>query len=150
LVHLFDMRSSKAPEAVEAQRIDFTTDKQGEVVATLEADLSLVQAEQQPDLLQAEHVVEAELPKPQPKPARKAKAPRKTSSRRPSTTKGATVIELAPPVDADVDEPAAVEPETFADFASPSETPHPHIEPLFEPERFGRMPRRAFGRRGQL
>ena len=37
-----------------------------------------------------------------------------------------------------------------AEFPPFEETTSTHIAPLFEPEPFARMPRRAFGRRGQL
>ena len=149
LVHLFDMRSTKSADAAEPQRIDFSMDPQNDVAPKFASELPPVELEQL-SAAQVEQAVEAEPVETQTKPARKAKASRKASSRRPSATKGAKVIELAAPVESEVPELEAAEEEDFPPFAAPSEMSHPHIEPLFEPERFGRVPRRAFGRRGQI
>ena len=106
LVHLFDMRWAKSPEAIEPQRIDFTTDRQGDVVATLEADLPPVEPEERPAARHVEQADEAEPAAAQSKPARKAKSPRKAEVRRPGAAKGAKVIELAPAEPAEATEPA--------------------------------------------
>ena len=138
LVRLFDLTRTKPTEAIEPQRIDFATNLQGDVVAELEAAEPLVVVEQQMVADQIEDAEPVELAAPQTKPGRKAKAPRKVGGRR-VTAKEAKVVELAPPAEEEV-----------ADLDVPDETTHSHIEPLFEPDPFARMPRRAFGRRGQI
>lgn len=138
LVRLFDMRSPIAADAIEPQRIDFATDQGSDDEAKLEVYEPPVVAQQ----LLVDGIEEAEPVErtaAQAKPARKAKAPRKSVGRRASAAGDAKVIELNAPVEA---EPT--------DISNPDDVTSSHIEPLFEPERFGRMPRRAFGRRGQL
>ncbi len=76
--------------------------------------------------------------------APRAKAPRKTGARRTSSPKKAKLIELARPTEAEVAHPEEIE---LPEFMSPEEASHPHIEPLFEPAPFVRMPQRAFGRK---
>ena len=76
-----------------------------------------------------------------------AKAPRKSSGRKASAPKKAKLIELAPPIEAEVAESALAEEGELVEAMSFDDDSHAHIEPLFEPAPFARMPHRAFGRK---
>jgi hypothetical protein len=153
LVHLFDMRRPRPAEAVEPQRIDFEPESTDIIVP-------MVAAEEQPVarvVAEPSEVVDAAVPRAGP--GRRSGGSRKTNGRRAKPAKAAKVVELAL-----VEEPAGAAPmtdeaivldgvapskEEFAFVPDEEAAPSP-IEPLFEPEPFARMPRRAFGRRGQL
>ena len=150
LVHLFDMRWQKPAEATEPQRIDFAAEPQDDTLAGPDAEEPPVVVKQQLAIARFEAAEQAEPVELPTKPARKAKAPRKSSSRRGTAAAEAQVAELASPAVEEVTElerPGQVD---VADLAALDDVTHPHIEPLFEPDPFARMPRRAFGRRGQI
>ena len=134
-VHLFDVRRPADEQAHET-----------EAPAQISVDTAL------PDPLPpAEAIVAAEPQRvepaaPEAKPAGKAKAPRKSGGRRARAPKSAEVVQLAPQAEADFAEAAPTE-EAEVEALFPAEDMHPHIAPLFEPEPFARMPRRAFGRK---
>jgi len=148
LIHAFDMAGRRPAVAVEPHRIDFAADGQGDLLAYQDAGVPLAAADQQ--LATGDVVEEAQLAEPAAPRAsgsRRAKAPRKGGGRRASATKETKVTELAP---LEVTEIASNHPEAAA-AESPTaheEVAHPHIEALFEPEPFVRLPRRAFGRKG--
>lgn len=150
LVRLFDLGRPKTAEAIKPQRIDFATDPRGDVMAELDADEPRLVAQQQlaTDGIEKAKLVESAAP--QTKPDSKAKAPRKGGGRKVSAAKSAKIIELAPPEDAEVTELSSPEEAEVSDFVVPDDMTHAHIEPLFEPDPFVRMPRRAFGRRGRI
>ena len=150
LVRLFDLTRTKPAEAVEPQRIDFATDPAGDELAKLDADEPPVVVELQLATDRVEATAPVEPATSQTKPGRKAKAPRKSAGRRVSAAKDPKVTELVRPEEAEVAEFAPPERMDDVDFAVPDDAAHSHIEPLFEPEPFVRMPRRAFGRRGQI
>ena len=129
LIHAFDMRRGNAAvEAPAPQRVVFAAEP---VVA-----LPPVQREAAPVSANDEPVAAAAPP-----PKAKAKSPRKATTRRPSKVAPAT----KPPAVV-----AEVQPAEEAEAAGPpsfEEVPYVHIEPLFEPKPFVRMPRPAFGRR---
>lgn len=150
LVHLFDMRSPVSAVELEPQRIDFATEAKGEVAAELNAE--------EPPAVAGPPLVIDRTPNPEfveqaasrAKPVRKAKASGKGGGRRAGGVRDAEVIELAQPEETEVSGLTPPEVAESADIDIDDGVSHQHIEPLFEPERFGRMPRRAFGRRGQL
>lgn len=122
LVHAFDWRRGAA-EPAEPQLIDVPREAQGVHLAY--------------DVAQAEPSRVSEPEKPQASQERsdsRAKARPKAGGRRGGAPKKAKVAEIAPAPKA---EPA---------LPAPAEEPV-HIEPLFEPEPFVRMPRPAFGRK---
>lgn len=146
LVHLTDMRFSNSTAAAEPQRIGFAAEPEGNVVAALDADETPVLATEQLAAELVELIGPIDTTVPQAKTASKAKTPRKGGSRskttkvaNPASSEVAEVVEFAVPEKVEV-----------AEFEVPGDSGHAHIEPLFEPEPFARMPRRAFGRRGQL
>ena len=153
LVHLFDMRRPKPVEAVEPQRIDFDTDEPNLLPAYQAAVVPMAAPEEQlmPDhfVEEAEIVESVEPVEPAaPKARAKTKAPRKAGSRR--STKEPKVAELALTEEVEASQPAAPEDDEVAAPWPLEEDAHSHIAPLFEPEPFARMQRRAFGRRGQI
>lgn len=150
LVHLFDMRWPKPSETVEPQRIGFSPDLQDELEPRPDAEEPPVVVQQQQAIARFEMAELAEPETPPSKPARKAKIPRKGSSRRAAAAKEAKVAGLPPPELEEVEECRVAEQIDVAEFAEADELTHSHIAPLFEPEPFARMPRRAFGRRGQI
>ena len=90
---------------------------------------------------------------------RRSGGSRKGAGRRTRAPKVAKVVELAPVEEPEAPWPVTEEPEEqeFADLADEEfvfppdgESSQSHIAPLFEPEPFARMQRRAFGRRGRL
>ena len=151
LVHLFDMRRPKPAEAVEPQRIDFEPE-------TLDVVVPMVAAEPPPVI---ESVVEAEvvdIATASRTNAGRRSGSRKGSGRRTKASKGQKVVEATtieemgtlPPAVAEADLAEAAPEEE--DFVLPADEgpAQPHIQPLFEPEPFVRMPRQGFGRRGRL
>ena len=149
LVHLFDLRRSLPAGAVEPQRIEFDSEVQGELLmgAFGEQDPVAPTGEEEPDLAESpEQMERLEPAAPRERKSSRAKAPRKGGGRRASSPGKAKVAELASP-EAKVAELApSGETEVFVPIA-PEESARPHFEPLFEPEPFVRMPRRAFGRK---
>lgn len=149
LVHLFDLRRRSSANAVEPQRIAFDSEIQGEILMGRESggqDPVAPTVDDEPEAVEPPQQMELEPAAPQERKSSRAKAPRKSASRRASATEKAKVAELVSP-ELDVTELApSVETEAFVPMA-PEEAAHPHFEPLFEPEPFVRMPRRAFGRK---
>lgn len=166
MTRLFDLGRHHSTVAEEPQRIAFEAEDQSDAQPNLAAEMPLAAVEPLP-------VPEAESPQPElvePAPrasaGRRKSGSRKVSSRRSSATKAATVIEFAPSEEAEpAPPPAVVEPisdEPEVDELLPAEEPESVVEepaaepihvphaPLFEPEPFVRMPRQAFGRRGQI
>jgi hypothetical protein len=152
LVHLFDMRRPKSAVAVEPQRVAFAPEAAVVVVPMVTAG---VPEAAEPNV---EEVAVAEPAAPRSGDGRRSGS-RKGSGRRTKAPKMAKAAEPARVEEADVPwpmaeeadlrEPALQADEEFAPI--PEEEPaQPHIEPLFEPEPFVRMPRQAFGRRGQI
>jgi hypothetical protein len=149
LVHLFDMRR---PKTAEAQRID---------VAQQQHEFATPSAEDEPPAADSS-VGQAEPDEPVvPKSGgnRRSGGSRKGNGRRSSARKEVKAAKSADPVveavpQAPLEEASVIEltPPAEEEFAlMPDEEPaHPHIQPLFEPEPFARMPRRAFGRRGRI
>lgn len=148
LVHFFDLFRRGPSLAAEPQRIDFAADGQ--------ADLSMVEviAEPEPAVEEVAEVLtidrrltdfgeaEAELAGPVAAEAdgtAPAKAPRKGSRRATAAKRKSKVADLKPVQEAEAVQPAPGE-----------DVPHVHVAPLFEPDPFVRMPRQAFGRRGQI
>lgn len=139
LVHLFDMRWSKPAEAVEPQRIDFEPEAKVELAVTHEVIVPFASVELEPAIEEfVATAAPAELEAPRAKESRSTKAARKGGARRTGGAKAARLPEAAPVEEADTVAPAT------------NEEPHTHVAPLFEPEPFVRMPRQAFGRRGQI
>lgn len=168
IINAFDMLQRRPADAEEPQRIDFETVEQGDLPVAVEAavEATVVELPLTTDQEEAEPVAVA---LPQAIRNGQAKARRKGGGRKPSAREEATVTEIAPveAVEAAVEVPeveeaevpelaAADEPDVEmpvdGEFAFPAddEPAQPHIAPLFEPEPFARMPRRAFGRRGRL
>ena len=160
LIHLFDMRRPRLEAVSEPQRIEFAPE-------TPEAcDIVVPMVAAEPELV-AEHVVEeaaaAEPEAPRSGSGRRSGGARKGSGRRAKAPKEEKVADLAV-VEEEVvpstvwpmaeEEEAAAEPaQTVEDefgFLPEDDASRSHIEPLFEPDPFARMPRRAFGRRGRL
>jgi hypothetical protein len=153
---LFDMPGSKSAEVAEPQRIDF----EPELVGTNDGIVVPMVAVEPPTPVVVV-VNEAEVEEPVASRAssgRRSGGSRKGSGRRAKAPKAAKTSEpelveevQAPWPLADVremGEPAAEE-EEFV-FPPDDESSQPHIQPLFEPEPFVRMPRQGFGRRGRL
>jgi len=159
LVHVFDMRRRKPTETVVPQRIEFEGKSQGGLPGTKDAKGPLA-ADDQP-LTSDDCIKEADLVEPvAPATGRKrrAKAPGKGGARSAKVPKVTSVREIIPPEDGAVAKLMPPEVAQVAELAPPVEvevafpTPeeeaaHPHIEQLFEPEPFARLPRRAFGRK---
>jgi hypothetical protein len=148
LVHFFDLFRRAPSLAAEPQRIDFAVDGQ--------ADLSMVEviAEPEPGVEELAEVLtydrrltdfgeaEAELVGSvvaQADGTALTKAPRKGTRRATTSKRKSKVPDLK----------AAQEAET-ARLTTVEDVPHVHVAPLFEPDPFVRMPRQAFGRRGQI
>jgi hypothetical protein len=150
-VRLFDMPGSKKAEAVEPQRIEFEPE-------TADIVVPMVAPDPHPVVEEAEVV---ELAASRTSTGRRTGGSRKGSGRRAKAPKAEKAVESAPVEEvqapwpmaeegeaAEVGEPALEEDE-FA-FPHDEESSQPHIQPLFEPEPFVRMPRQGFGRRGRL
>lgn len=148
LVHFFDLFRREPSLAAEPQRIDFAADGQ--------VDLSMVEgiAEPKPAVEELAEVLtddrrltdfaeaEAKLVGSVAAGADGAapvKAARKGTRRATAANRKSKVSDLKPAQEAEA-----------ARLASVEEIPHVHVAPLFEPDPFVRMPRQAFGRRGQI
>ena len=155
LVHLFDMRRGKPAVAAEPQRIDFAPE-------ALDLVVPMVATDEMPAAQPVEEAEAVEPAAPRSSSGRRTGGSRKSSGRRTKAPKIEKADELAPVDETDVPWPIAEEPEVepaiepgltveeeFA-FLPDDEAAHSHIAPLFEPEPFARMPRRAFGRRGRI
>lgn len=146
LIHAFDLIGRSAAVAVEPQRIDFATDDRADLPAV--EDAGTPQAVPEERLETDKGIEQAELVEaPQKNVSRQAKAPRKGGGRRVNVPKEARVTEPALLEETKI---ASIHPEAAkADSPIvPEEVVQPHIEALFEPDPFVRMPRRAFGRKG--
>ena len=138
IVHSFDLRRRNPVNLVEPQEIELATDRQVDLPARPETGQQAV-ADNEPEVARPARAPERVEPEaPRGSQGSKAKDRRKGGSRRASAPEKAKVIELAPPEHA---ETALVTP--------PEDATRPHIEPLFEPETFARMPRQAFGRKAR-
>jgi hypothetical protein len=165
LAHLFDMRQPKAVEAAEPQRIDFEPAAADVIVpmVTVEAEPVVDGGDEDAEVVVAEA--------PRSGSGRRSGGSRKSSGRRAKAAKAEKVEETSPVEEADVpwplagvpevtqqvpemseQAPEASDPEMEEEFIYPDEdgSAQPHIAPLFEPEPFARMQRRAFGRRGRI
>lgn len=153
LVHLFDVRRPMLAEVVEPQRVDFEPPAADIVVPMVAIDAERA----------GESVVDDEGPveptQTRVSEGRRSGGSRKGAGRRTKAPKIAKVVELASVEEPEAPWPVTDEPEVqeFADLADeefallPDDEPsQSHIAPLFEPEPFARMQRRAFGRRGRL
>lgn len=150
LVHLFDMRRPKVAEIAEPQRIAFEPETSDIVVP-------MVAVEAEP---MAETVVGGvDVVDTRASNGRRSGGSRKGAGRRAKAPKTAKVVELAPVEELETPGPLTLEPqeqehadpgEEDFEFPSHDELSQSHIAPLFEPEPFARMQRRAFGRRGRL
>jgi hypothetical protein len=136
IVHSFDLRRRNSINLVEPQEIELAPDRQGDFLARLETSEQAVANNELEVVQPAQEAERVEPAAPRERQGSTAKARRKGPSRRASAPEKAKVIELAPSEDADI---AIVTP--------PEDAARPHIEPLFEPETFVRMPRQAFGRK---
>lgn len=149
-VRLFDMPGSKK-DAVEPQRIEFEPE-------TADVVVPMVAAVPQPVAEEAEVV---ELAASRTSAGRRTGGSRKGSGRRAKAPKAEEAVESAPVEEVQAPWPMAEEAKA-AETAEPAfdeeefvfphdeESSQPHIQPLFEPEPFVRMPRQGFGRRGRL
>ena len=159
LVHLFDLRQRKAAEtaeAVEPQRVEFEPE-------TSEIVVPMVSSGQLVDEGAIEEVEAAEPGPVRTGPGRRSGSRKSSGGRRAKAPKAAKLVELTPVEEVqevaaawpmtEVTEAGAlaarVDDEEFV-FPADDEPSQPHIAPLFEPEPFARMQRRAFGRRGRL
>jgi hypothetical protein len=148
LVHLFDLRGPKAAKTTEPQRVEFDP-------PTADVVVPMVAVEPEPVTDEAEAVEPAEARQSE---GRRSGGSRKGAGRRAKAPKAVEVVELAPVEEPEAPWPVTDEPEEeLADlgeeeftFPSDDESSQSHIAPLFEPEPFARMQRRAFGRRGRL
>jgi hypothetical protein len=148
LVRLFDMRQPKAAVAAEPQRVEFAPESVDIVVPMVAGPVVEAVAE---DMVEPTEARTSE--------GRRSGGSRKGTGRRTKGPKAAKVVDLAPVEEPDAPWPVTDEPEVqelaeladeefvFSDDGEPSQS---HIAPLFEPEPFARMQRRAFGRRGRL
>ena len=153
LVHLFDMRGPKAAKTVEPQRVEFDP-------PTADIVVPMVAVEAEPVTDSVVEKVELEEPAAdRASSGRRSGGSRKSAGRRAKAPKAAEVVELAPVEEPEAPWPVTEQPEEqeFAEqadeeftFQSDDEPSQSHIAPLFEPEPFARMQRRAFGRRGRL
>jgi hypothetical protein len=150
-VRLFDMPGSKKAEAVEPQRIEFEPETADIVVPMMAPDPRPV----------VEEVEAVELAEARAGSGRRSGGSRKGGGRRAKAPKAAKAVEAMPVDEVETPWPMAAQPEAAEatdptleeeEFVFPheEESSQPHIAPLFEPEPFARMPRRAFGRRGRL
>jgi hypothetical protein len=152
LAHLFDLRRPRSAVAAEPQRIAFAPEATDGVVPMVTAEEQAV----------VENLVEeAEPVEPAPTrggSGRRSGGSRKSGGRR-AKTKAVKAAEPTPVEEAGVPWPMAEEaklpepappPEEEFAFLAEQEAAQPHIEPLFVPEPFVRMPRQSFGRRGRI
>jgi hypothetical protein len=152
-VRLFDLVRRDPVTAEQPQRIDFVTGQQVDLSAEQGVVVPMVApgpASTAEPVVEPVEPLEAEAPRVSK--ARRAKAPRKAGGRKAAAKEAkaaepAAVIEFAHTDEVEAAGGAA--PEDFEVGGTPpfEEPAHPHIAPLFEPEPFARMPRRAFGRK---
>jgi hypothetical protein len=136
IVHAFDLAGRKPHPAVDQPASDAAKEPVFDFAGAQPAAAS-EQPQAAPETAKA--VEEAQPAEPAaPKASRRprAKAPRKSNARHASAPDEAKIAEIAPP--AEIEAPWPIPQEEVA---------HLHIEPLFEPEPFVRMPRQAFGRK---
>ena len=162
-VRLFDMPGKKAAPIAEPQRIDFENeDRQavsGAVVMIAAARKPSSAGEVVEEAVEEKAAVEATTPRPGS--GRRTGGSRKSGGRRAKAPKAGKAVAAGPgeevmapwpmaeeAVVPEVTEPA-FEDEEFV-FEHDEQSSQPHIQPLFEPEPFVRMPRQGFGRRGRL
>jgi hypothetical protein len=178
LVRLLDLARPKPTEAVEPQRIDFEPDIENredlpaipdvvvpfaipdepamhDVVVPFEvpdqpatASLGAEEAGAEPAAAKAKSGSRAKTGRKGG--GRRASAPKEAKATEKLPAETAAIPELALPEEAEMSELGLPEEWESAAFPPSEEPAHPHIAPLFEPEPFARMPRRAFGRRGRL
>lgn len=152
MVHAFDLARSRPTAAEEPQRIEIEPEAHDVIVP-------MVAVEELRAVAQEAEGEAAELVEAAPSRAasgRRSGGSRKGSGRRAKPRKEPTVAELVPVDEAVVPWPTAEEAypptdsppaeEEFA-FLPEEDAGQPHIAPLFEPDPFVRMPRRAFGRK---
>jgi len=136
LVRLFDLRRGRPAEAAQPQRIEFEPEANVVVPMIAEEPAALAEEPSATDSVE-------------PAAARassgRRSGSRKGAGRRAKAPKAAKAKPQVPDDEAMVPWPMAEEAE-HTDL----EAAHPHIAPLFEPDPFVRMPRQAFGRRGQI
>ena len=148
-VHLFDLARRNPAMAEEPQRIDFESEVQAEVPAHQPVDVTVAAAE--PQLATQVSIEEPKIidpAAPRPDAGRRKGGSRKGNGRRATASKGAKIIALAVPENAEAAEPVEVAvAEDFAEPVSREEVAHTPQAPLFEPEPYVRMPRPAFGRK---
>lgn len=149
MVRLFDLARRDPVQAEEPQRIDFEAAEALPAVPAEAAPLAEVEPTPEPEASNAEP--EPVEPAIRASAGRRKGGSRKGNGRRASAAK-AKVVEFAPVeveqpdlVDVAVPEELEFDPPMAAE--APAHVPH---APLFEPEPFVRMPRAAFGRRGQI
>ena len=148
LVHFFDLFRREPSLVVEPQRIDFAADGQAELAIAegiAEPELAieeLAEALRNDRRLTDFGEAEAELVgsvAAEGDGTAPTKAPRKGTRRATTSKRKSKVPDLKPVQEAEAGQVATVE-----------DVPHVHVAPLFEPDPFVRMPRQAFGRRGQI
>jgi hypothetical protein len=148
LVHFFDLFRREPYLAAEPQRIDFASDGQAELSTVRGTSVPVPAVEEFPEALTSQRPAsdfdeaEAEPVVPvaaQADGAAPTKALRKGSRRTAGAKRKSKVVDLK-----SLEEEEVAEPETVEDV------PYVHVAPLFEPDPFVRMPRQAFGRRGQI
>lgn len=169
-VRLFDLAHGKPAEAAAPQEAE--PEPELEQQAGIRAFLAAVgpepAVEAVPEVVEPEPEAErVEAVAAEASHASPSKSRRKSGGRKPKAAEEAKVVELVPPESAAVAEPAPLEEADVAEpvraeevvdflspedteFAAPEEAAHPQIAPLFEPDPFARMQRRAFGRRGRI
>ena len=143
LVRFFDLFRREPALAVEAQRIDFTSDGEADLSAVEEVVVPEPTVKGMVDALELDPRLsdfgEAVVMPVEPKAVRAdevapAKAPRKGGRRTAKSKVAASEAEVEAP----------------AEVRHIEEVTHVHVTPLFEPDPFVRMPRQGFGRRGQI
>lgn len=147
-VRMFDVKRPGLAETIEPpQRIDFEPGVRPKPIPVAEEHLPILPLE----------VAEIAETAPTRGGAGRRSGSRKGGGRRAKPTKAAIAAEPALVKEAEVPWPvaeeatlSATEPEDEIAVAAGDDAAHPHIAPLFEPDPFVRMPRQAFGRRGQI
>lgn len=156
VVRLFDMRRPKPAASEEPQRIDFPPEAADIVVPMMPAE------EPEAVGLSPEQLDPVDEATARSGSGRRSGGSRKGSGRRAKAPKAVKAVDPLPADETDSPWPMREEDEveegmntglTVEDevaFPPEEDDSRSHIEPLFEPEPFARMPRRAFGRRGRL
>lgn len=159
--HLFDLRRPKPAGAVKPQRIEFDTETERQLPAD-QYEFATPSAEDQPpaadtSIDQTETVEPVAL---RSVGGRRSGGSRKGSGRRTGARKEVKAARPAAPAEIEAVSPTPPEETSVVELAArteeefalmPEEEAAPlHIQPLFEPEPFARMPRPAFGRRGRI